>query len=147
MLTANQNAEQLMRDQIDIMLVSSGWLAQPKKQINLSANKGVAVREYQTNVGLADYPLFVNQKPVGVIEAKREEEGVRLTVHEDPSSEYATAKLAYLNNDPLPFVYDSTGEVTRVTDYHDPRPRSTRVFTFHPPEGRLGKFYELFKND
>jgi hypothetical protein len=147
MLTANQNPEQLVRDQLNKMLVTSGWLVQAKKQINLSANKRVAVREYQTNVGPADYLLFVNQKPAGVIEAKREEEGVRLTVHEDQSSEYATAKLKYLNNDPLPFKYDSTGEVTRFTDYHDPKPRSTPVFTFHPPEGRLGKFYELFKDD
>jgi type I restriction enzyme, R subunit len=134
MLTANQNPEQLVRDQIDKMLVTSGWVVQPKKQINLSASKGIAVREYQTDVGPADYLLFVNQKPVGIIEAKREEEGVRLTVHEDQSSEYATAKLKYLNNDPLPFVYESTGEVTRFTDYRDPKPRSRPVFTFHRPE-------------
>jgi type I restriction enzyme R subunit len=139
MLTANQNPEQLVRDQIDKMLIASGWVVQSKKQINLAANKGVAVREYQTDVGPADYLLFVNGKPAGIIEAKREEEGVRLTVHEDQSSEYATAKLKYLQNDPLPFVYESTGELTRFTDYRDPKPRSRPVFTFHRPET-----FELF---
>lgn len=78
--------------------------------------------------------MFISGKPVGVIEAKREEEGVRLTTVEDQSREYATAKLRLLNNDPLPFVYESTGEVTRFTDYRDPKPRSRNVFTFHRPE-------------
>lgn len=58
------------------MLIASGWQIQSKKQINLTASVGIAVREYQTNVGPADYILFVNKKPVGVIEAKCEEEGV-----------------------------------------------------------------------
>lgn len=76
MYTANQNPEQLVRDQIDKMLFTFGWVVQSKKQINLAPGKGVAVREYQTNVGPADYLLFVNQKPAGIIEAKREEEGL-----------------------------------------------------------------------
>jgi len=41
---------------------------------------GVAVTEYQTEIGPADYVLFVEGKPVGVIEAKKEEEGARLTI-------------------------------------------------------------------
>ncbi len=64
-----------------------------KKKIDLSANTGVAVREYQTDVGPADYVLFVNRKPVGIIEAKREDEGHRLTVVEDQSKGYAESKL------------------------------------------------------
>ena len=54
MPTANQNPEQLVRDNIDKMLLASGWQVQSKKQINLTAGVGVAVREYQTNVGPAD---------------------------------------------------------------------------------------------
>lgn len=134
MIIANRNPEQLVRDEIDKMLQASGWFIQSKKQINLTAGTGVAVGEYQTNVGPADYILFVNKNPVGLIEAKREEEGVRLTMHEEQSADYATAKLKYLNNDPLSFVYESTGEVTRFTDYRDPKPRSRPVFTFHRPE-------------
>ncbi|WP_026260346.1 type I restriction-modification enzyme R subunit C-terminal domain-containing protein [Segetibacter koreensis] len=55
-------------------------------------------------------------------------------MHEDQSADYATAKLKYIINDPLSFVYESTGEVTRFTDYRDPKPRSRPVFTFHRPE-------------
>ena len=130
----NQNPEQLARDIIDAALEQIGWIIQDKKNFNLAAGIGIAIREFQTSVGPADYVLFVNQKPVGLIEAKREEEGVRLTMVEDQSSEYASAKLKYINNAPLPFVYESTGEVTRFTDYRDPKPRSRPVFTFHRPQ-------------
>ena len=130
----NQNPEQIARDKIDDMLQEAGWIVQPKKKVDLSANRGVAVREYQTDVGPADYVLFVDRKPVGIIEAKREDEGHRLTVVEEQSSTYANAKLKYLNNDPLPFVYESTGTLTRFTDYRDPKPRGRNVFSFHKPE-------------
>ena len=139
----NQNPEQIARDNIDRQLIDCGWIIQSKKQINLSAGLGVAVTEYQTDIGLADYVLFVDGKPVGVIEAKKEEEGVRLTIHEDQSKDYADSKLKYLNNDPLPFVYESTGALTRFTDYRDPKPRSRPVFTFHRPE----TFREWLKKD
>jgi type I restriction enzyme R subunit len=130
----NQNAEQIARDKIDRQLTACGWTVQKRSELNLSASVGVAVREYNTDVGPADYILFVDKKPVGVIEAKRAEEGVKLTMHEEQSSEYAASKLKFLKNDPLPFVYESTGELTRFTDYRDPKPRSRPVFTFHKPE-------------
>lgn len=130
----NQNPEQKARDRIDSQLTACGWIIQDKTKLNLSAGTGVAVREYQTDIGPADYVLFVNKKPVGIIEAKREEEAVRLTAHEDQSEGYATAKLKYLNNEKLPFVYESTGELTRFTDFRDPKPRSRPVFSFHRPE-------------
>ena len=79
----NQNPEQRARDAIDRQLIASGWIIQNKSGINLDAGPGVAVREYQTAVGPADYALFVDGRPVGIVEAKREEEGERLSVHED----------------------------------------------------------------
>lgn len=59
---------------------------------------------------------------------------MHLTVVEEQSSEYAKSKLKYIDNDPLPFVYESTGTLSRFTDYRDPKPRSRPVFTFHRPE-------------
>ena len=130
----NQTPEQIARDNIDKQLIACGWIIQNKKEINLNAGIGIAIREYQTDTGPADYMLFVDKKPVGVIEAKKVEEGFRLTDYEEQSRDYAESKLKYLNNDPLPFVYESTGELTRFTDYHDPKPRSRPTFTFHKPE-------------
>ena len=85
----NQNPEQKARDNIDRQLAACGWVIQNKQQINLFAGSGVAVREYQTSSGPVDYLLFVDQKPVGVIEAKKEEEGHKITVVEEQSADYA----------------------------------------------------------
>jgi type I restriction enzyme, R subunit len=137
----NQSPEELARDKIDKQLLSCGWIIQNKSEINLNVATGVAVREYLTDVGPADYVLFVDKKPVGIIEAKKEDEGFRLTTHEEQSREYAESKLKYLNNAPLPFVYESTGEITHFTDYRDPKPRARTTFTFHNPE----TFHDWFK--
>ncbi len=135
--TPNQNPEQIARDHIDGMLRDAGWIVQSKNEINLSAGIGVALRETNTVSGSADYMLFVDRKPVGVIEAKKEDEGHRLTMVEDQSSRYATESIKIgsftLDND-KPFVYESTGTLTRFTDYRDPKPRGRRVFSFHKPE-------------
>lgn len=130
----NQNPEQIARDRIDEMLRKCGWVIQNKTEIDFGAGIGIAVREYLTEVGPADYVLFVNRKPVGVIEAKREEEGQNITVVEDQSGDYASSKLKYIDNEPLPFIYESTGVLTRFTDARDPKPRSRRVFSFLRPE-------------
>lgn len=130
----DQNPEQIARDQIDKQLTACGWTIQSITKVNLHVGIGVAVKEYLTDVGPADYVLFVDGKPCGVIEAKKEEQGHKLNVHENQSEGYAAAKLKHLNNQPLPFVYISTGEITRFTDFKDPKPRSREVFSFHRPE-------------
>lgn len=130
----NQNPEQLARDKIDAMLIASGWLLQNKNSINLNAGLGIAIREYQTDVGPADYVLFVSKIPAGIIEAKREEEAHRLSMHEEQTEGYATAKLKYVDNQKIFFGFESTGELTHFTDYRDPKPRARSVFSFHRPE-------------
>lgn len=124
-MTENQNPEQQARDRIDAQLRAAGWAVQ--KKIDFSAGIGQAVREWTTDAGPADYVLFVDKKAVGVIEAKRESEGQHLTVHETQTEGYAAARLKWVNNkEPLPFLYEATGVVTRFTDARDPKPRSRR---------------------
>lgn len=131
----NQTPEQRARDLIDQKLISSGWIVQDKKRINFSAGLGVAVREYQTAVGPADYVLFIEGKAVGIIEAKPDDWGQNITVVEEQSAGYASSTLKYVNNtQPLRFTYESTGVITRFTDGHDPKPRSREVFSFHRPD-------------
>ena len=137
----NQNPEQLARDKIDEMLRQAGWVVQSKSTIDLSAGKGVALRETNTVSGSADYMLFVDRKPVGVIEAKKEEEGHRLLMVEEQSVRYAKEPIkigAFTLDNEKPFVYESTGTVTRFTDYRDPKPRGRTVFSFHKPETIAG---------
>jgi type I restriction enzyme R subunit len=131
----NQTPEQQARDRIDKMLGQAGWAVQDKNAINFNAGPGIAVREYQTDRGPADYILFVDRKPVGVIEAKREEEGHRMTVHERQVEYYAESKLKWIvNSEPLPFLYESTGEVSRFCEQRDPKPRWRPIFSFHQPQ-------------
>ena len=133
--TKNQKPEQIARDQIDAKLTSAGWHVQAKDKINFNAGEGIAVGEYQTDIGPADYVLFVDRRAVGVIEAKPEDWGHKMTTVEEQSEGYAAAKLKWVEkNTPLPFVYESTGVVTRFTDGRDPKPRSREVFTFPRPE-------------
>jgi type I restriction enzyme R subunit len=127
--------EQQARETIDTMLIAAGWAVQDKKDLNPSAALGVAVREYDTDVGPADYILFVDRKPVGVIEAKKATEAEKITMHEGQAEGYATAKLRWtIGEAMLPFCYISTGEVTTHWDLRDPKPRAREVFSFHRPE-------------
>jgi hypothetical protein len=58
----NQNPEQIARDQIDKRLAEAGWVVQDKNAINFNAGQGIAVREYQTDVGPADYACSWTRK-------------------------------------------------------------------------------------
>lgn len=128
MVNRNQNPEQKARDRIDAMLEEAGWVVQSVKKVDFSAGLGVAVREYKTDVGPADCVLFVDRKAVGIIEAKPEDWGHIITTVEEQSGGYASARLKWVNNsEPLPFVYESTGVITRFTDGRDPKPRSREV--------------------
>lgn len=133
----NQTPEQIARDKINVMLKEAGWLVQSKSKLDLSAGKGVALRETNTVSGSADYMLFVDRKPIGVIEAKKESEGHRLNTVEEQSERYAKEPIKIGNftlDGEKPFVYESTGTLTRFTDFRDPRPRARDIFSFHKPE-------------
>lgn len=110
MLNANQNPEQFTRHKIEALLIQAGWLIQNKSAINLAAAKGVAVREYQTNVGPADYILFVDKKPVGVIEAENEDGGLHLARHEEQAAGIVTrADSALISFDKIVDKISRTG--------------------------------------
>ncbi len=134
-MTPNQNPEQIARDKIDAMLVQAGWAIQKVDTFNHKAGQGQAVREYPTDTGPADYVLFVNRKAVGVIEAKKAEEGQRLRVHETQTERYATSNLKYQKGkEPLRFLFETNGEIIHFTDKADPTPRAREIFNFPRPE-------------
>ena len=120
------------RQQIDQKLAAAGWAVQDMKQLNLSAGRGVAVREYPTDTGPADYVLFVDRTPAGVIEAKPD--ATILNFVEEQTARYAGSGLKWrLRAAPLPFLFESTGQIIRFTDGRDPAPRSREVFQFFRP--------------
>lgn len=123
------------REQIDNRLRQSGWTIQDLKQLNLTVASGVAVREFPTNTGPVDYALFIEGAPVGVVEAKKDEEGQALTDVETQSSRYANSQFKWVKREyKVRFAYEATGELVRFTDYADLKYRSRKVFSFHRPE-------------
>ena len=127
--------EQKARVEIEKKLGASGWVLQDKTEFNPAAAPGVAVREFSTDSGPVDYLLFVDRKPVGIIEAKKSEEGQNMTVHEAQSERYATSGIKWaVSGQTIRFAYEATDIITRFTDYADDKARSREVFSFHRPE-------------
>ena len=127
--------EEKARLEIDRKLKESGWTIQNMNQLNLTASLGVAVREFPTSTGPADYALFVDGEPVGVIEAKKSDIGENITAVEGQSSRYANSTFKWIKGDyRIRFAYEATDKLTRFTDYNDVKYRSRTVFTFHRPE-------------
>lgn len=128
--------EATARQRIDATLQEAGWILQDPKLVNLAAGRGVAVREFplKSGHGAADYLLFVDGQPVGVVEAKKE--GETLSSVEVQAEKYSVGLPTHLAPPvrPLPFLYQSTGVETRFTNSLDPKPRSRGVFAFHRPE-------------
>ncbi len=127
--------EQKAREVIDKKLIQSGWVIQDIRELNPSASLGVAVREFPTSTGPVDYALFIDGRPVGVVEAKKSEAGENITTIETQSARYAQSTFKWVKVDyKIRFAYEATDKLTRFTDYDDIKYRSRTVFSFHRPE-------------
>jgi len=124
------------RIEIDAALEAAGWVVQDRDEMNLAAAQGVAVREFKLKHGhgFADYLLFVNGKAVGVLEAKQA--STPLSGVEPQLAKYSSGLPGGLNPpiEPLPFLYVSTGTITKFVNLLDPAPRSRPIFHVHRPE-------------
>lgn len=130
MLTPEEKAREL----IDAKLAASGWVVQSYREMNLGAGLGLAVTEFPGAHGPADYLLYVDGKAIGVVEAKPV--GHTLKGVEGQSASYGEGLPESLPawRRPLPFQYESTGEVTQFTDRMEPDARSRDIFSFHRPQ-------------
>jgi type I restriction enzyme R subunit len=123
--------EDKARAEIDRLLAAAGWVIQDKDELDLTAGRGVAVREFvmKPGFGFADYLLYVDRKAAGAVEAKPTG---TLTGVEAQSAKYAAGLPNNLpaHRRPLPFLFESNGSVTFFTNGLDPVPRSRQVFNF-----------------
>lgn len=115
--------EQKAREIIDKKLEQSGWIVQDRKLLNLFAGLGVAVREFPTGTGSVDYALFVEGTPVGVIEAKKDDAGEKITAVEGQSNRYVNSTFKWINFDRVVAVFLvktlACGYVVGQTDFSD----------------------------
>ncbi|MBK6780887.1 MAG: DEAD/DEAH box helicase family protein [Gemmatimonadetes bacterium] len=130
-----ETPEQKARREIDTDLTAAGWLVQDRADVDLTAGRGIAIREFRLkpDYGFADYLLYVDRKAIGAVEAKAEG---TLTGVEAQSAKYAAGLPDNLPayRRPLPFLFESNGSVTYFTNGLDPAPRSRQVFNFPRPE-------------
>lgn len=140
--------EQQARFNIDTQLQEAWWIIQNMDNLDISASFWIAVREFPLKNwhGFADYLLYVDQKPVWIIEAKKE--GTTLVGVETQSKKYVDGLHDCLQNGKkLSFSYESTGVETRFTNNLETEPNSREVFTFHTPV-RLKELQKLeIQND
>ncbi len=131
-LDPEARAHELIREK----LTAAGWVIQHYRNMNISASRGVAVREFSLKPGHgeADYLLYVDGKAAGVVEAKPV--GHTLSGVEPQSQRYAEGLPDGLpaHFRPLPFLYLSTGIETRLTNLLEEDARSRDVFSFLRPE-------------
>jgi len=102
-----------------------------------------AVTEFPGAHGPADYLVYVDGKAIGVVEAKPV--GTTLRGVEGQSASYAAGldeKLPAWRR-PLPFQYESTGQVTQFTNWMEPHARSRDILSFNRP----GTLIEMVKQE
>src|SRR3954453_6586742 len=122
------------------MLTAAGWMVQGFGTVNLSAARGVAVREFvlAPGHGRADYALFVDRKPLGVLEAKAEGGSLSTAEPQRDDSAEGMPDALEVPIEPLAFTYMSTGTETRFKNGLDPDARTRNVFAIHRPEALAG---------
>jgi type I restriction enzyme, R subunit len=83
-----ETPEHKARRDIDADLTEAGWLVQSREDLDLTAGRGIAVREFsmKAGFGFADYLLYLDRKAVGAVEAKAEG---TLTGVEEQTAKYA----------------------------------------------------------
>src|SRR2546428_1145522 len=84
-----ETPEDKARKTIDQLLTDAVWTLQDTDQANVGASRGVAIREFplKSGYGFADFLLYVDAVPAGVIEAKKE--GETLTGYEIQTEKYS----------------------------------------------------------
>ncbi len=113
--------------------------------MNIHAGLGVAVREFplkwkegvEIKSGSADYLLYADGWAIGVVEAKPAGHTLEGVVVQSKRYTEGLDEWVPARYRPLPFAYESTGEITQFTNGLDPHPCSREIFTFHRPEELL----------
>ena len=136
-MTPRQPSEHDTRKhRIDPMLAASGWrVASLPEATRLGFAGHLAVEEYPTDNGPADYALFSDGQLIGVIEAKRPDVAPQEVLRQ--AERYARG----VTNTPwdfdglhVPFLYSSNGELIWHRDVRHRLGRSHTIACFHTPD-------------
>lgn len=127
--------EEIAREKIDLMLHESGWYICDRKSFNTEYN-AVALREALMKGGReADYLLFIDNKAVGVLEAKSESNMLGDEVSFQ-AERYCKTPLNWYQvyEKPLPLVYISNGNKILFRDLRDKDGKYQEIKKIHTPK-------------
>lgn len=136
------NPEARARLNIDSALIETGWAVQNLHQQDLDAAEGVAVREYPTATGPADYALFVRGNLLGVLEAKKTGLGTQNVLEQ--AKRYARGiapAVGQWGEYRVPFLYSSDGQQVFYLDTRQPQNLSRPLSRFHTPAALWEAFH------
>src|SRR5207249_11933727 len=112
---------QTRKRRIDPALDAAGWTLQPGKVARLVGR----TEEEPTQAGPADCALWLDNRIVGIVEAKRLQKGPQEVLRQ--AERYSGALAG------IPFHYATNGEVLWFRDARHPLNLSRRVSAYHTP--------------
>ncbi len=125
---------------IDKALQEAGWnlIINFADFVNGAQHETVAVREYETSQGPADYVLFLNGKAVAAVEAKKLSLGPQnvLSQAQRYAKGFGDGKFEF-GEFHLPFIYSTNGEAIWFQDLRKESSRSRQIAKFHTPQALL----------
>lgn len=147
MIEDDLNEEQTRKRLIDKLLKEAGWFVIPYNKFSSPPTQelqtllirsncsGLAVEEYPTTTGPADYILFVDNQGVVAVEGKRLRIGPQNVLEQ--SKRYARGfqdgSFAFQEYH-LPFIYSTNGKIIWFQDLRNPLNRSRQIAKFHTPQ-------------
>jgi type I restriction enzyme, R subunit len=123
------------RERIDPRLRQAGWTVVPFHTDDPRAYaSALAVEEFPTEAGPADYALTGDQRIVGVVEAKKLSLGPQgVLVQSERYSRGIEQQPRFQDEFGVPFLYSTNGEEIWFHDVRETLNRSRRVSHFHTP--------------
>src|SRR5947209_4263264 len=133
---ASRTERETRRERVDPRLAAAGWQVVPYQPgLSLGDGRRLAITEYPTDDGPADYALAVGGRILGIVEAKRPSLGPQnVLTQAERYSRGATDNPFDFNGFHVPFLYSTNGEVIWFHDVRHPLNRSRQIAGFHPPE-------------
>lgn len=131
---------------VDRMLRAQGWEIAAHNRFRPVPSAGrVAVEEFETTNGPADYVLCVDGQVLGIVEAKKLSLGPQnVLVQAERYSRGVSDSPFDFRGYHVPFLYSTNGEVIWFHDVRDPLERSRRVTHFHTPAALVEKLARDF---
>ena len=135
------------RKRIDPKLTHAGWYVESfDPSVPLDLYSHLAIAEFPTANGPADYALLVAGELLGIAEAKKVSLGPQnVLIQAERYARGITGTPFNYSGFRVPFLYSTNGEVIWFHDVRHPLNRSRRIAAFHTPtalQEMLGKDFD-----